>query len=94
MLLLLLGAGAYFQEALLNQLQLRQQSNEIESLLAAAQTEQLISEIKGRLRKAIEVQVDKETNRVKQFIKQNDTNGARQALKRAKEIKAQLDTLN
>ena len=30
----------------------------------------------------------------KQFIKQNDANGARQALKRAKEINAQLDTLN
>jgi serine/threonine protein kinase len=222
-LLLLLGAGAYFQEALLNQLQLRQQRDEIESLLTAAQAEQpagnialanyhrvlqlqpknaearlglqsitsqlvakardeihagdfsaaektlvnatailpdaaniklvmnelegakaardqklieekaraeqldsaikkaqaaadsgqvietlgsiekarilgaeaqVISEVKGRLRKAIEVQVDKETSRAKQFIKQNDANGARQALKRAKEINAQLDTLN
>jgi len=39
-LLLLLGAGVYFQEALLNQLQLRQQSDEIDSLLTTAQAEQ------------------------------------------------------
>jgi len=39
-LLLLLGVGVYFQETLLNQLQLRQQSDEIESLLTAAQAEQ------------------------------------------------------
>jgi len=222
-LLLLLGAGAYFQETLLNQLQLRQQSDEIESLLTAAQAEQpagekalanyrrvlklqpknaearlglqsitsqlvakardeinagdfsaaektlakatailpdaaniklaedqleqakvtqknklakakiraeqldsaikkaqavadsgqvigtlasiekartlgaeaqVISEVKERLRNALEVQANKETSLARQLMKQNDTNGARQALKRAKVIKAQLDTLN
>lgn len=40
LLLLLLGAGVYFQEALLNQQQLWQKNIEIESLLTAAQTEQ------------------------------------------------------
>lgn len=55
---------------------------------------QVIHEVKERLRNVLEVQADKETSRAKQFMKQNDTNAARQALKRAKEIKAQLDTLN
>jgi serine/threonine protein kinase len=55
---------------------------------------QVISEIKERLRNALEAQADKETSLARQFMKQNDTNAARQALKRAKEIKAQLDTLN
>jgi serine/threonine protein kinase/cellobiose-specific phosphotransferase system component IIA len=39
-LLLLVGAGVYFQGALLNQLQQWQQNDEIESLLTAAQAEQ------------------------------------------------------
>jgi len=55
---------------------------------------QVISEVKERLRNALEVQADKETSLARQLMKQNDTNGARQALKRAKVIKAQLDTLN
>ena len=54
----------------------------------------VISEVKERLRNALEVQADKEASRAKQLMNQNDTNGARQALRRAKEIKAQLDTLN
>ncbi len=40
MLLLVLGAGVYFQETMLNQVQLWQQNDEIESLLTAAQAEQ------------------------------------------------------
>ena len=55
---------------------------------------QVISEVKERLRNALEVQADIEASRINQFMKKKDTNGARQALRRAKEIKAQLDALN
>ena len=55
---------------------------------------QVISEVKERLRNALEVQADIEASRINQFMKKKDTNAARQALRRAKEIRAQLDALN
>ncbi|MCH8079770.1 MAG: protein kinase [Proteobacteria bacterium] len=55
---------------------------------------QVIFEVKERLRNALEVQADIEASRINQFMKKKDTNAARQALRRAKEIRAQLDALN
>jgi serine/threonine protein kinase/flagellin-specific chaperone FliS len=53
-----------------------------------------IAEIKSRLRIALETQATLATSRAKQAMKNKDTKSARQSLQRAKEIKAQLNTLN
>jgi serine/threonine protein kinase/flagellin-specific chaperone FliS len=53
-----------------------------------------IAEIKNRLRVALETQAALATSRAKRAMKNKDTKSARQSLRRAKEIKAQLNKLS
>lgn len=60
--------------------------------LGAKETD--MDSVKKQIRTDLEAQAARATKAVKQAMQDNDTEGARQALQQAKDIKAQLDKLN